>query len=84
VVILKWKDPRDVRDLSTKHAPVLEPITQRVPRDASSDAVGQKRRRQRAIKKPFAILEYNKGKGGIDLSDQMASYAITIMKGVKW
>ena len=84
VVILKWRDTRDVRVLSTKHAPVMKPITQRAPRAASSDAVGQRRRRQRATEKPLAILEYNKGKGGIDLSDQMASYATTLRKGVKW
>ena len=46
VVILKWRYTRDVRVLSTKHAPVINPITQRAPRAASSDAVGQRRRRQ--------------------------------------
>ena len=46
VAILKWRDTRDVRVLSTKHAPVMNPITQRAPRAASSDAVGQRRRRQ--------------------------------------
>ena len=46
VVILKWRDTRDVRVLSTKHAPIMNPITQRAPRAASSDAVGQRRRRQ--------------------------------------
>ena len=84
VVILKWRDTHDVRVLSTKHAPVMKPITQRTPRAASSAAVGQRRRCQRATEKPLAILEYNKGKGGIYLSDQMASYATTLRKGVKW
>ncbi|KAI5728181.1 hypothetical protein M8J77_012602 [Diaphorina citri] len=41
-------------------------------------------RPQRSQLKPLAVLEYNKGKGGIDLSDQMTSYASTIRKGVKW
>ena len=40
VVILKWRDTRNVRVLSTKHAPVMKPITQRAPCAASSDAVG--------------------------------------------
>lgn len=35
-------------------------------------------------KKPRAIHFYNKGKCGIDLSDQMASYATSLRKGVKW
>ena len=61
----------------------MKPITQRAPHAASSDAVGQ-RRRQRATEEPLAILEYKKGKGGIDFSDQMASYATTLRKGVKW
>jgi len=60
----------------------MEPITQRAPRAASSDAVGQRRRCQRATEKSLAILEYNKGKGGIDLSNQMASYATTLRKGL--
>uniref|UniRef100_A0A8D9E8V9 PiggyBac transposable element-derived protein domain-containing protein n=1 Tax=Cacopsylla melanoneura TaxID=428564 RepID=A0A8D9E8V9_9HEMI len=34
--------------------------------------------------KPLAVVEYNKGKVGIDLSDQMASYHSTVRKGIKW
>ena len=30
------------------------------------------------------MLDYNRGKAGIDLSDQMASYVTTRRKGVKW
>ena len=39
---------------------------------------------RRALLKPEVILAYNKGKVGIDLSDQMGSYATTLRKGVKW
>lgn len=39
---------------------------------------------RRATEKPLAVLEYNKGKAGIDLSDQMASYSNTLRKGLKW
>ena len=81
VVILKWRDTRDVRVLSMKHAPVMKPITQRAPRAASSDAVGQRRRRQRATEKPLAILEYNKGKGGIDLSTKWRHTLLPLGKG---
>ena len=34
--------------------------------------------------KPEAIIAYNNGKACIDFSDQMASYATTLRKGVKW
>ena len=34
--------------------------------------------------KPEAAILYNNGKAGIDFSDQMTSYAITLRKGVKW
>ena len=35
-------------------------------------------------KKPLAVLAYNRGKDGVDLSEQMASYVITLRKGLKW
>lgn len=34
--------------------------------------------------KPRVVHFYNHGKCGIDLSDQMASYATSLRKGVKW
>lgn len=34
--------------------------------------------------KPSTILDYNKAKAYIDISDQLASYATTIRKGMKW
>ncbi|KAJ8888727.1 hypothetical protein PR048_008219 [Dryococelus australis] len=37
-----------------------------------------------AVGTPLAICDYNKGKSGIDISDQMCSYATTLRKGVKW
>ena len=37
-----------------------------------------------ATLKPLTVVEYNKGKCGIDYSDQMISYATTIRKGIKW
>lgn len=126
IVILKWKDTRDVRVLSTKHAPILVPIhpqkTQAQPSTNDDVATAQpststanqipdptlqnttddtstqasnsniepdkistkKRKSKRATEKPVAIMAYNKGKAGIDLSDQMASYATTLRRGVKW
>ena len=37
-----------------------------------------------ATLKPLTVVEYNKGKCGIDYSDQMVSYATTIRKGIEW
>ena len=34
--------------------------------------------------KPKAVIEYNKGKAGIILSDQMGAYALVLYKGIKW
>ena len=44
----------------------------------------KQQRRRRATEKPIATLAYNKGKSGIDKSDQMALYATSLRKGVKW
>ena len=153
VVVLKWKDTRDVQMLSTKHAPTLvdiEPKPRPAPKSTdggpepstSNDDVPlptvastqpqpdnfshlstdltndqqshshskfthshnkqsntiitstnttkqsnlrkKSRKIRRATRKPLAILAYNKGKTGIDLSDQMASYVTTLRKGIKW
>lgn len=34
--------------------------------------------------KPKCIIDYNKAKKGIDLSDQMSSYYTALRKGLKW
>ncbi|XP_056632660.1 uncharacterized protein LOC130442516 [Diorhabda sublineata] len=40
--------------------------------------------RKGTVKKPSTILEYNKSKSFIDVSDQKTAYASTIQKGIKW
>ncbi|CAK9832747.1 PiggyBac transposable element-derived protein 4 [Anthophora retusa] len=72
IVVLKWKDVRDVRMLSTKHAPIMI---------STSDSIHSGRPPKQ---KPLAVLAYNNGKTGIDRSDQMVSYATTIRKSIKW
>ena len=85
VVILKWKDSREVRILTTKHAPVMVPVARRAHHFDSAEIVQRRNEKSRkATEKPLAVLAYNRGKGGIDLSDQMASYVTTLRKGVKW
>lgn len=71
IVVMKWKDQRDVLALSTCHNLDIVPT-------------GKRNRKNVEIYKPKLILDYNKGKSGIDLSDQMASYATPIRKSIRW
>ena len=43
----------------------------------------QRRISKRAEKKPIGIIAYNKGKIGIDISDQMAWYETALRKGIE-
>ncbi|CAH1968180.1 unnamed protein product [Acanthoscelides obtectus] len=70
-VIGKWKDKMDVPFLSTKHTLDIK-------------ATGKKNRKGEEVKKPSAISEYNAGKDGIDVSDQMASYFSPLRKTIRW
>ncbi|KAJ8928485.1 hypothetical protein NQ314_018955 [Rhamnusium bicolor] len=67
-VVLKWKDKRDVLMLSTKHDDSMTTFT----------------KKGKQCKKPTMVLDYNKGKGFIHLSDQMAAYAPYVRRTVKW
>lgn len=67
-VVLKWKDKRDVMMLSTKHD------------DTSATCM----RKGKEIVKPQVVVDYNKGKSYIDLSDQMAAYAPFLRRTTKW
>lgn len=69
IVILKWRDKRDVLALSTKH--LNEMI--RMPHRNDPDR-----------KKPRLIVDYNKSKAYIDLSDQQKAYNTPLRRGVKW
>ena len=68
VVVQKWKDKRDVCTLSTKHTADLETVTH----------FGKD------IQKPIAVVDYNKHKTYIDLSDQMKTYTTSLRRGTKW
>lgn len=68
VVVQKWKDKRDVLTLSTKHTDELLNI----------------RSGHRDLTKPAMVVDYNKHKAYIDLSDQMKSYTTSLRRGVKW
>ncbi len=67
VVVLKWKDKKDVLVLSTKHKDEITTVIQR----------GKEK------EKPQIIVDYNKYKSFIDLSDQKKSYSSSIRRGIK-
>lgn len=69
ITVLKWKDKRDVLVLSTKHTDRFQNITNK---------------RGQVVSKPKIILDYNKAKGAVDLSDQITSYSTPLRKSVKW
>lgn len=71
VVISKWKDKRDVLMLSTYH-------------NLTITNTGKKDRKKEDIKKPISIIDYNNGKAGIDLSDQLSSYSTPVRKSIRW
>lgn len=71
IVYTKWFDKREVRMMSTKHPPDYVDT-------------GKKTRQGEPILKPLVIVEYNKAKMGIDVSDQMSSYSTAIRKSMRW
>lgn len=69
IVVLKWKDRRDVLLLSTKHVDTMTAVM----------------RNGTEVRKPEAVVHYNQGKGFIDLSDQMSAYhSGCLRRSVKW
>jgi len=68
IVVLKWKDKRDILMLSTKHLDTTTSIT----------------KRNQTINKPDMVIEYNQGKSFIDRSDQMTSYSTPLRRSLKW
>lgn len=86
IVVLTWRDTREVRMLSTIHEPkMLSKSEYYCSRNAISQELSDENSLDgRNRKKPQVIHFYNKHKCGIDLSDQMSSYATSLRKGVKW
>ncbi|XP_047115851.1 piggyBac transposable element-derived protein 4-like [Schistocerca piceifrons] len=68
VVVLKWKDKRDVLMLSTVHG----------------EEEAEVQTRNGTKKKPATIIDYNQPKSFIDHSDPMMSYSHCLRWGVKW
>lgn len=71
IVVGKWKDKREVYFLSTYHN--LDIVN-----------TGKRNRKREEIIKPQCIVDYNTGKAGIDLSDQLSSYSTCVRKSLRW
>lgn len=69
IVVMKWRDKRDIYLLTTKH---------------TDETIEIRRRTGDIIKKPLAVEDYNAGKSFIDRSDQMASYSSPLKRSIKW
>ncbi|KAF2881562.1 hypothetical protein ILUMI_24611 [Ignelater luminosus] len=68
IVMLKWKDTRDVLMLTTQH---------------NVDVVSI-RQQDKEIDKSQAVVDYNKSKSYIDLSDQLKAYSHCLQRGTEW
>ncbi|KAL4083936.1 hypothetical protein QTP88_029252 [Uroleucon formosanum] len=71
IVIAKWRDKRDVTMLTTRH-------------NINMVDTGKINKKRENIVKPQIIIDYNKGKAGIDLSDQLSSYNSPVRKSIRW
>ena len=70
VKIVRWKDKRDVLTISTC--------------DNHDKSTVEIEIRGRKIQKPQIVIDYNKAKKGVDISDQMSSYQTALRRGLKW
>ncbi|XP_025418685.1 piggyBac transposable element-derived protein 4-like [Sipha flava] len=70
IVVAKWHDKRYVSMMSTKH-------------NINMVETGKKNPKNESIFKPQIILDYNAGKAGIDLSDQLSSYNSPVRKSIR-
>ena len=72
VMVQVWKEKRLVRMISTTH-------------DATIVNTGRKdKKTNMEIKKPYAIVQFNKFMKGVDRADQYLSYYSILRKSVKW
>lgn len=68
VIVGKWKDKRDVLFLTTRAIPEMVEVPTK----------------RGPVLKPSIIVDYNKAKGFVDISDQKASYSSPVRRGIKW
>lgn len=68
ITITNWRDKRNIYILSTKHGNDMQEVSCN---------------RQTKMK-PKVVIDYNKGKAAVDLSDQLGAYSNPLRKSVKW
>ena len=73
IKLIKWKDKRDVLIIFTKPS---HPTTL-----VDTGKINQANER---TMKPSIVLDYNKGKQGIDLSDQLSTYYTCLRRSKRW
>ena len=73
VKLIKWKDKKDVLMVSTRPSDSATVVDTR--------NVNSKNER---IMKPQVVLDYNEGRIGTDLSDQLSSYYTCLSRSIKW
>ena len=71
IQLIKWKDKRDVNVISSIHN--ADFVECPVKGDPGKTKL-----------KPKAVIDYNKGMGAVDLSDQLATYEAFIHAFLKW
>lgn len=69
VMVLKWKDKRDVIMITTLHKSISGKTTNKQGKEKE---------------KPTVVIDYNQNMSGVDRSDQMLSYYTTPRKTVRW
>ncbi len=73
IKLIKWKDKRDVLMISTKPS-----------HSATLVDTGKTNKANERIMKPPVVLDYNKGKQGVDLSDRLSTYYTCLQRSKKW
>jgi hypothetical protein len=73
VKLIMWKDKRDVLMIFTKPS-----------HSATLVNTGKISIQNERIMKPQVVLDYNKGRQGIDLSDQLSVYYTCLRRSIKW
>ncbi|XP_050293711.1 piggyBac transposable element-derived protein 4-like [Anthonomus grandis grandis] len=72
LLVIKWKDRRDVHMITTMHANEIE-VLPKVDRITKEN-----------VRKPTCVVEYNNKMGAVDRTDMMISSIDSMRKSIKW
>ena len=73
IKLIMWKDRKDVLMISTRPSHSADVVD-----------VGKKNFRNQPMMKPKVVVNYNKGRQGADLSDQLSAYYTCLRRSLKW